>query len=268
MIRVLVVEDDFRVANVHVAFTHRVPGFHVVGTALTAADARRMIAEHRPDLMLLDTYLPDGSGLTVLAETDVDTIMLTAASDAATVRAAYARGALNYLVKPFTGEQLVDRLTAYGRYRNSLATASRTHLSQEDIDRALRHLHTGDRPAMPKGQSAVTARLVAEPAASLTGPVADGGRDRGGTRHRQGHRAALSCRAGAGWIDHHDPALRLHRPPGASLLLEVTRSGRFSPHGLRRGFGWFVITIGAGVLAEQLVDQRSLRRRVTSAAYS
>jgi len=162
MIRVLVVEDDFRVANVHVAFTHRVPGFHVVGMALTAADARRMIAEHRPDLMLLDTYLPDGSGLTVLAETDVDTIMLTAASDAATVRAAYARGALNYLVKPFTGEQLVDRLTAYGRYRNSLATASRTHLSQEDIDRALRHLHTGDRPAMPKGQSAVTARLVAE----------------------------------------------------------------------------------------------------------
>jgi two-component system CitB family response regulator len=162
MIRVLVVEDDFRVANVHVAFTHRVPGFHVVGTALTATDARRMLAELRPDLMLLDTYLPDGSGLELLAETNVDTIMLTAASDAATVRAAYARGALNYLVKPFTGEQLVDRLSAYGRYRNTLATASRTHLSQDDIDRALRHLHTGDRPAVPKGQSPVTARLVAE----------------------------------------------------------------------------------------------------------
>lgn len=161
MIRVLVVEDDFRVANVHVAFTHRVPGFQVIGTALSAAEARRMIAELSPDLILLDAYLPDDNGLTLLAETDVDTIMLTAASDPATVRAACARGALNYLVKPFTAEQLADRLTAYARYRSLLA-AARRQLSQDDIDRAVRHLHTGDRPATPKGQSAVTARLVAD----------------------------------------------------------------------------------------------------------
>jgi two-component system CitB family response regulator len=162
VIRVLVVEDDFRVANVHTAFTHRVSGFQVIGAALTAADARRLITEQRPDLILLDAYLPDESGLNVLAETDIDTIMLTAAADAATVRAAYSRGALNYLVKPFTGEQLVDRLMAYSRYRNLLVAAAHTHLAQDDIDRALHHLHTGDRPAMPKGQSPVTARLVAD----------------------------------------------------------------------------------------------------------
>jgi response regulator of citrate/malate metabolism len=161
MIRVLIVEDDFRVANIHGAFTRRVPGFQVVGTALTAADARRMIAEHNPDLILLDAYLPDDSGLTLLAETDVDTIMLTAASDPGSVRAAWSRGALNYLVKPFTAEQLVDRLTAYARYRSLLGVARR-QLSQDDIDSAIRHLHTGDRSATPKGQSAVTARLVAE----------------------------------------------------------------------------------------------------------
>jgi response regulator of citrate/malate metabolism len=161
MINVLVVEDDFRVAQVHVAFTQRVPGFQVVGAALTATDARRHIGEHQPDLILLDAYLPDESGLVLLAETDIDTIMLTAASDAATVRTAYARGALNYLVKPFTGDQLVDRLTAYARYRGMLATP-RTQLTQDDIDRAMRHLHSGDSTAVPKGQSPVTAGLVAE----------------------------------------------------------------------------------------------------------
>jgi response regulator of citrate/malate metabolism len=160
VIRVLVVEDDFRVAQLHVDFTQRVTGFRVVGTARTAAEARVLLSARRPDLVLLDTYLPDASGLDLLAEIDTDTIMLTAASDAATVRRTYARGALNYLVKPFTAEQLADRLTAYAHYRGVLSR-DRT-LSQDEIDRAVRLLHDGDRPATPKGQSPVTARLVAE----------------------------------------------------------------------------------------------------------
>ena len=160
MIRVLVVEDDFRVAKVHVDFTHRVDGFEVAGTARTAAEARRLLAEHPVDLVLLDTYLPDESGLDLLRDITADTIMLTAASDAATVRAAYARGALNYLVKPFTAEQLADRLAAYKHYR-AVLSGDRT-LTQDEIDRGWRMLHDGDRPAAPKGQSAVTVRLVSD----------------------------------------------------------------------------------------------------------
>ncbi len=160
MIRVLVVEDDFRVAALHVDFTQRVAGFTVVGTARTAAEARTAIRERAPDLVLLDVYLPDESGLDLLAELDRDTIMLTAASDAVTVRRAYARGALNYLVKPFTAEQLADRLTAYAHYR-AVLLRDRT-LNQDEVDRAIRLLHDGDRPAAPKGQSAVTVRLVAD----------------------------------------------------------------------------------------------------------
>ena len=160
MIRVLVVEDDFRVAKVHVDFTHRVDGFAVEATARTAGEARRALVAHEIDLVLLDTYLPDESGLDLLRDITVDTIMLTAASDAATVRTAYARGALNFLVKPFTGEQLADRLAAYRHYR-SVLSGDRT-LTQDEIDRGWRLLHDGDRPAAPKGQSAVTVRLVSD----------------------------------------------------------------------------------------------------------
>jgi response regulator of citrate/malate metabolism len=159
MIRVLVVEDDFRVAQLHVDFTQRVAGFRVVGTARTAAEAR-LLLQRTPDLVLLDTYLPDESGLDLLAEIDSDTIMLTAASDAATVRLALARGALNYLVKPFTAEQLADRLTAYAHHRAVLLRDR--SVNQDEIDRAVRLLHDGDRPAAPKGQSPVTVRLIAD----------------------------------------------------------------------------------------------------------
>jgi response regulator of citrate/malate metabolism len=160
MIRVLVVEDDFRVAKVHVDFTVRVDGFEVAATARTAGAARLVLAQRPIDLVLLDTYLPDESGLDLLRDITVDTIMLTAASDAGTVRAAYALGALNFLVKPFTAEQLGERLAAYRHYR-SVFSGDRT-LTQDEIDRGWRLLHDGDRPAAPKGQSAVTVRLVSD----------------------------------------------------------------------------------------------------------
>jgi response regulator of citrate/malate metabolism len=160
VIRVLIVEDDFRVAQVHVAYAERVPGFSVVGIAHTSAQARQAIQAHEPHLILLDCYLPDEPGLDLLRDITVDTIVLTAASDAASVRTAFARGALNYLIKPFGAVQLADRLSAYARYRRHIA--GDRALSQDEVDRAFRLLHEGDRLITPKGQSPLTVRLVAE----------------------------------------------------------------------------------------------------------
>jgi len=162
VIRVLVVDDDFRVADVHAAFVSAVDGMQVVGAAHTAQEALDKVESLRPDLVLLDNYLPDRSGLEVcasLASVAVDVIMVTADGSVETVRAALSAGALNFLVKPFTADQLGARLRAYGRYRSRLAQGI---LAQEQIDAAFAALHDGDRPAPPKGQSAVTAQLVRE----------------------------------------------------------------------------------------------------------
>lgn len=160
MIRTLIVDDDFRVAGVHAGFVEEVPGFAVVGTARTAAEARARVRELAPDLVLLDVYLPDESGLSLLPELQTDTIILSAATDTRSVRAAVCGGALNYLIKPFTTRQFAERLTAYARYRQ-LVTADR-NLGQADVDRAFRVLHEQDRALPPKGQSSATARLVSE----------------------------------------------------------------------------------------------------------
>jgi len=171
MITVLVVDDDFRVAALHASFVQQIPGFTAVGVAHSAEQAVTACAELQPDLVLLDQYLPDGLGTTVLGRLDADVIMLTAASDAATVRAALSSGALNYLAKPFTAGQLAERLAAYARYRHHL-TGER-ELGQEEIDRAVALLHDADAPgaAMPKGRSAVTAQRILEAVRDASSPM-------------------------------------------------------------------------------------------------
>ena len=125
-IGVLVVDDDYRVASVHVGFVEAVPGFRVVGSAHTAADAVRLAGSLHPDLVLLDIYLPDGDGLQVVRELfavpDAPAVMVvSAATDVTTVRRAVQLGAVNYLVKPFGFAELSERLIAFRRSREELA---------------------------------------------------------------------------------------------------------------------------------------------------
>lgn len=160
MIRTLIVDDDFRVAGVHAGFVAEVTGFEVIGVAHSGAEARVRARELDPDLVLLDIYLPDQSGLALLAELNTDAIILSAASDTRTVRAAMRAGALNYLVKPFAKGQLAERLTAYARYRELLDTEA--PLRQQDLDRAIQTLYERNRTTSPKGQSPATAKLVTE----------------------------------------------------------------------------------------------------------
>jgi two-component system CitB family response regulator len=157
---VLIVDDDFRVARLHARLVEDVPDFRVVGVAHTAEQARQLVAEHSPDLVLLDNYLPDQQGVELAAHLGCDVLMVTADSSAALVRAAVAAGAVNVLVKPFTPERLAGQLSAYARYRGLLAFAD--DLGQQGVDRALAALRQASRASPPKGQSSVTARLVAE----------------------------------------------------------------------------------------------------------
>jgi response regulator of citrate/malate metabolism len=157
---VLIVDDDFRVARLHARLVEDVPDFRVVGVAHTAEQARQLVAEHSPDLVLLDNYLPDQQGVELATHLGCDVLMVTADSSAALVRAAVAAGAVNVLVKPFTPERLAGQLSAYARYRGLLAFAD--DLGQQGVDRALAALRQASRASPPKGQSSVTARLVAE----------------------------------------------------------------------------------------------------------
>ena len=177
-IRTLVVDDDFRVAAVHAGYVARVEGFEVVGQAPTAAAALQAVAELEPDLVLMDVYLPDGDGISVVRtlmerERHPDVIVITAARDVVTVRTAMQLGAVHYLTKPFGFAALEERLTAYRRLHVRLAGIP-GEADQSDIDELFGILRTRSdaRNLKPdKGHSAPTLELVLQAVRSAGCPV-------------------------------------------------------------------------------------------------
>ncbi|MFG2516212.1 response regulator [Streptomyces sp. NPDC048584] len=175
MIEVLVVDDDVRVARVNAAYVAKVPGFVVTGEAHSAAEAlARLEAAPRPDLVLMDHYLPDETGLAVVREMrrrglQTDVIMVTAARDVSTVQAAMRHGALQYLVKPFAFAGLRAKLEAYAELRRTLDGGGEAE--QAEVDRIFGALSVSSEPQLPKGHSPTTAELVRRSLMNADGPL-------------------------------------------------------------------------------------------------
>jgi response regulator of citrate/malate metabolism len=165
VISTLIVEDDYHVATIHSAYVRKIRGFTVAGHVSSAASARTEIRRLSPALVLLDLYLPDGHGLDLVRETFArqehhrpDFLVITAARDITSVRAAMQLGAVHYLVKPFSFNQLEERLSAYRGLRGRLERIDEAE--QHDVDTLYGLL--GGQPPLPKGQSEPTMTRVRE----------------------------------------------------------------------------------------------------------
>nr|WSW66368.1 response regulator [Streptomyces sp. NBC_00995] len=174
MIEVLVVDDDVRVARINAAYVSKVPGFRVAAQEHSAADALAAVEERPVDLILLDHYMPDRTGLAVVRELRslghrTDVIMVTAARDVATVQEAMRQGALQYLVKPFTYAGLRMKLEAYAALRRSLESGGEAE--QGEVDRLFGALWAAGEPDLPKGHSATTAECVRQALRGADSPL-------------------------------------------------------------------------------------------------
>ncbi len=167
MREVLVVDDDFMVAEIHRRFVEQVAGFHAVGVARTGAEALTAARSLEPDLLLLDVYLPDMTGLDVLQRlrgegNRVGVIMITAARELDTVQAALDGGAADYLIKPFEFPQLEAKLTAFAARAAALEAAG-SGADQVLIDSLFGGGAATSTPqTLPKGLGPETGRLVLE----------------------------------------------------------------------------------------------------------
>ena len=162
-VAVLVVDDDFMVARIHTQFVERTPGFRVVGVASTGRAALDDIDRLHPDLVLLDVHLPDMTGIEVLRRLraggdDVGVLVVTAAREADTVRAAAAGGAAHYLVKPFDYDDLRVRLESFRAAH--LALSGTAAPAQQDIDAVFGAAAPVAAATLPKGLSPQTADAV------------------------------------------------------------------------------------------------------------
>ena len=168
----LLVEDDpwLRRALVH-DLTDR---GHVVRSAPTALDALRDVAAHPPDLVVLDLGLPDLDGAHALTmirglRADVPVIIASARdSDVDVVRLLHA-GADDYLVKPFTSEQLHARVTAVLRRAVRPDPAQPLTVGELSVDPLRREVRLGGRELqLTRREFDLLAYLAARPGQVVT----------------------------------------------------------------------------------------------------
>jgi response regulator of citrate/malate metabolism len=162
---VLVVDDDFMVAEIHRRFVEQVDGFRAVGVARTGAEALSAARELQPQLILLDVYLPDMTGLEVLQRLRSDgdrvgVIMITAARELDTVKGALDGGAADYLIKPFEFAQLKAKLEAFAARADALESAGGVDQSLIDSLFGGPAAAPPSQEILPKGLGAETGRLV------------------------------------------------------------------------------------------------------------
>jgi len=114
-IRVLIVDDHTVVRLGLRTLLSHTAGFRVVGEAQTVAEAVQLNEQTRPDVVLMDVRLPDGSGVEACRRIKADhpetrVVMLTSYSDEEAIVGAVMAGASGYLLKQADAERLTQSI--------------------------------------------------------------------------------------------------------------------------------------------------------------
>jgi DNA-binding NarL/FixJ family response regulator len=112
-IRVLIVDDHRMVADGLALTLSHSAGINVVGVGMTVAEGVSLAVEHRPDVLLIDYFLPDGTGAAAAAQIrehlpNVAIVVLTANGGDDALLAAVDAGACGFLLKTQAAIQVVD----------------------------------------------------------------------------------------------------------------------------------------------------------------
>ncbi|HWH37861.1 MAG TPA: response regulator transcription factor [Candidatus Limnocylindrales bacterium] len=164
-LRLLIVDDHEVVRQGLVAMLGRRPNFQVVAEAGSAAESLDMARRFRPDLVVMDVRLPDGSGIEACREIrdelpETRVVILTSYPDEEAVFSAIIAGASGYLLKQVRGRDLVAALEAVGRGESLLDPA----VTEKVLERVRRIATSGasDELAQLTAQEQKILLLVAE----------------------------------------------------------------------------------------------------------
>jgi DNA-binding NarL/FixJ family response regulator len=120
VLRIVIADDQASVREGLVLLLGGLPGIEVAGAAADGEQALELVAEHRPDAILLDLHMPvlDGIGATrrLTAEhPDVAIVVLTTYADDSSVLEALRAGARSYLTKDADRTHIAQALRAAAR---------------------------------------------------------------------------------------------------------------------------------------------------------
>ena len=136
----MIVEDDPMVREINSKFLKRVEGFILYKAVSNLEDAKKFISAKKPDLILLDVFLPKENGIDFLKwiraqEVDIDVILITADKSIERIQEALRYGVVDYLIKPFSFERFKEALLQFkGRYYKF---SKNDVIEQKDLDKLI-----------------------------------------------------------------------------------------------------------------------------------
>jgi two-component system phosphate regulon response regulator PhoB len=149
--KILIVEDEAALV-VLLRYNLEAEG-HVVRVATTGEEAKLLLAEERPDLVILDWMLPGLSGIEICRQIrakpetrDLPVIMLTARGEEGDRIRGLATGADDYVVKPFSVAELMARVKAILRRAVPERVADVISIGDITLDRAAHRVMRQGRP--------------------------------------------------------------------------------------------------------------------------
>jgi DNA-binding NarL/FixJ family response regulator len=139
-IRVVIIDDHRMLADSVATALERSDDISVVATAATCADGLHEVRRHKPDVLLLDQRLPDGSGTDLLpsireASPATRTVLVTGSVNDELVRLALEGGCVGFLTKGERAATLVDAVRK--------VAAGEAVLSTQDLARMMNGLMPG-----------------------------------------------------------------------------------------------------------------------------
>ena len=171
MYRTVIIEDDPVITQLNRQYVEKDSRFTVVQTFSAAHPALFWLRNNLVDLIILDMYMPQMSGLELLrilrAEgVNADVIMVTSADDAATIESFIRLGVTDYLIKPFGYERFQLALKNFCDHWDTIhQDPNHPHkFTQNQLDNVLLHLTASSPPpapgGMPKGLHSQTLTLL------------------------------------------------------------------------------------------------------------
>ncbi|MBO8156996.1 MAG: response regulator [Bacillaceae bacterium] len=167
MLKIGIVEDDFRVASIHEDFLSKVADIDVVFKALNAEETLKKLKEHTVDLVLLDIYMPDRLGIDIIEEIknlqpDVGIIIISAGTDKKIVQQALQKGVFDYIIKPVSMKRFTDTIEKFKRVKEELE--QKEEVDQTFLDQYFGHVSDSSKPEqeMPKGIDPLTLKKVVD----------------------------------------------------------------------------------------------------------
>lgn len=177
-ITVLLIEDDPMVQEVNRQMIEKVEGFCVDALAGDGREGIELAEKLAPDLVILDIFMPELDGVKTLnifrrEELDIDVIVVSAADDTETIKRTFQYGAIDYIIKPFKFERLVQALNKYRTFLHHFSGKHKT--AQQEIDSLVsQQKDEANETMLPKGLNEQTLTKIKDYLNNQCSPVSAG----------------------------------------------------------------------------------------------